>query len=190
MARIRLKGFGAIDWRTAAARQAFSFKAELVAALGGEADLSPQRRRLIDMAVRGAAARPHRRLGPRETEKQSVVNGLTVLVQRQALAEHRAKLLDRLGLDRVPQKVKSLEGRATGAADDRFTPGVTTVAQAPRSRGASDRMRPASYSAQRSYASSVPRSIGSSTSPAVPAYSQIVNTFSAAAGALRSTESL
>jgi hypothetical protein len=51
---------------------------------------------------------------------------LPVLVQRQALADHLARLLDRLGLDRVPQPVQSLEeiaaelvqqqDRPTGAA--------------------------------------------------------------------------
>jgi hypothetical protein len=46
-------------------------------------------------------------------QQQSLVNGRTrslvpVLTQRQALAEHLAKLLDRLGLDRVRAKAKTL----------------------------------------------------------------------------------
>jgi hypothetical protein len=46
------RGFKAIHRRIAAAREAFACKTELVSALGGEADLTPQRRRLIDVAVR------------------------------------------------------------------------------------------------------------------------------------------
>jgi hypothetical protein len=48
------------------------------------------------------------------TEQPSLVNHrsrsvLPALVQRQSLADHLARLLDRLGFDRVPQKVVSLE---------------------------------------------------------------------------------
>jgi hypothetical protein len=47
--RVKLRGFGAIDRRTVGARLALAFKSDLVAALGGEADLSPQRRKLVDL---------------------------------------------------------------------------------------------------------------------------------------------
>jgi hypothetical protein len=52
MVRVKLRGFTAIDGRTAGARTAIAFKRELISALGGEADLSPQRRQLVDLAVR------------------------------------------------------------------------------------------------------------------------------------------
>jgi hypothetical protein len=112
MARINLRGFQAIDRRTAAARASLAFKAELVSALGGEADLSPQRRRLIDMAVRAALLLDH--IDAWLFEQRSLVNlrtrsMLPVLQQRQALADHLARLLDRLGLERVPNRVQSLE---------------------------------------------------------------------------------
>ena len=59
MVRIKLAGFGAIDRRTAAARATLAFKHELIAALGGEAGLSPQRRKLIDLAARASLLLDH-----------------------------------------------------------------------------------------------------------------------------------
>jgi hypothetical protein len=52
MARISLRGYKAIDRRTVAAREMLAFRDEIVSALGGEAELSPQRRRLVDLAAR------------------------------------------------------------------------------------------------------------------------------------------
>ena len=111
MARIRLRGFNAIDRRTAAARETLAFRGELIAALGGEAQLSPQRRKLVDMAVRAALLVDH--VDAWLFEQRSLVNArartlLPVLVQRQALADHLARLLDKLGLDRMPQKITDL----------------------------------------------------------------------------------
>ena len=40
MVRVRLRGFRAVDGRTMAAREALAFRDELIAALGGEADLA------------------------------------------------------------------------------------------------------------------------------------------------------
>src|SRR5215813_10129713 len=107
MARIKLRGFSAIDRRTAAARATLAFKHELIAALGGEAGLSPQRRKLIDLAARASLLLNH--VDAWLFEQRSLVNAraktlLPVLVQRQALADHLTRLLDKLGLDRVPQK--------------------------------------------------------------------------------------
>src|SRR4029453_12505275 len=51
-ARVRLRGLAAIDMRTVAAREMLTFRDELVAALGGDPELSPQRRKLIDLAAR------------------------------------------------------------------------------------------------------------------------------------------
>jgi hypothetical protein len=111
MVRVKLRGFKAIDRRMAAAREAFAFRSELVSALGGDADLSPQRRRLIDMAVRAALLLDH--VDAWLFEQQCLVNQRTrtllpVLSQRQSIADHLARLLDRLGLDRVPQRVQAL----------------------------------------------------------------------------------
>jgi hypothetical protein len=87
------------------------FRRELAAALGGEAALSPQRRRLVDMTARAALYVDH--LDAWLVGQRSLVNARTrsllpALVQRQALADHLARLLDRLGLDRVPQRTETL----------------------------------------------------------------------------------
>jgi hypothetical protein len=58
-ARIRLHGFAELDRRTVGARAMLAFRDELVSALGGDADLSPQRRKLVDLAVRAAAYLDH-----------------------------------------------------------------------------------------------------------------------------------
>ncbi len=51
-------------------------------------------------------------------EQRSLVNAraktlLPVLVQRQAIADHLARLLDKLGLDRMPKKVPALDAYVT-----------------------------------------------------------------------------
>lgn len=72
MARVRLRGFAAIDRRTAGARVALAFKHELIASLGGEADLSPQRRKLVDMTARAALLLDH--VDAWLVEQRSLVN--------------------------------------------------------------------------------------------------------------------
>ena len=111
MARIKLRGFGTIDRRTAAAREQLALRRELANALGGESNLSPQRRKLIDMAARASLLLDH--VDAWLFQQRSLVNAraktlLPVLVQRQALADHLIRLLDKLGLDRVQQKVTDL----------------------------------------------------------------------------------
>ncbi|PYN40705.1 MAG: hypothetical protein DMD95_21100 [Candidatus Rokuibacteriota bacterium] len=59
MVRVKLAGFSAIDRRTAAAREQLALRRELANALGGEADLTPQRRKLIDMAARASLLLDH-----------------------------------------------------------------------------------------------------------------------------------
>src|SRR5262252_6891529 len=107
-ARVRLRGLGAIDMRTVAAREMLAFRDELVAALGGDPELSPQQRKLIDLAARASLYLDH--LDAWLTEQKTLINRrsrsvLPVLLQRQTLAEHLARLLDKLGLDRVSPKV-------------------------------------------------------------------------------------
>src|SRR5207245_10664457 len=99
MVRVKLAGFNAIDRRTAAARETLAFRRELIAAQGGDAALSPQRRRLTDMAVRAALLLDH--VDAWLFRQRSLVNAraktlLPILVQRQALADHLTRLLDKL----------------------------------------------------------------------------------------------
>jgi hypothetical protein len=116
MTRVKLRGFRAIDRRTVAAREALAFRSELVAALGGEADLSPQRRRLVDMTARAALLLDHVDgwlVGQRSLVNPRAKALLPVLVQRQALADHLARLLEKVGLERVPRRIPTLDEYVT-----------------------------------------------------------------------------
>jgi hypothetical protein len=89
-----------------------AWRAELVAALGGEDQLSPQRRKLVEMTTRAALLLDH--VDSWLLQQRSLVNTrsrtlVPVLIQRQSLADHLARLLDKLGLDRVPTKVTTLD---------------------------------------------------------------------------------
>src|SRR5439155_20601741 len=99
MDRIKLRGFGTIDRRTAAAREQLALRRELANALRGESDLSPQRRKLIDMAARASLLLDH--VDAWLFRQRSLVNAraktlVPILVQRQALADHLMRLLDKL----------------------------------------------------------------------------------------------
>lgn len=74
-ARVKLRGLAAIDMRTVAARQMVTFRDDLVAALGGENDLSPQRRKLVEMTARVALFLDH--LDGWLAEQKSLVNHRT-----------------------------------------------------------------------------------------------------------------
>src|SRR2546422_9459458 len=91
MARIKLKAFQAIDRRTVAARETLAFKGELAAALGGEADLSPQRRKLVDMTARAALLLDH--VDAYLFEQRSLVNA-----RAKRSEEHTSELQSRLHL--------------------------------------------------------------------------------------------
>jgi len=111
-ARVKLRGFNAIDRRTAVARQTLAFRRELIAALGGEKQLSPQRLRVVELVARAALFLDH--LDGFLVEQKSLVNHrsrsvIPALLQRQAIADHLAKLLDKLGLDCVPEPEQTLE---------------------------------------------------------------------------------
>jgi hypothetical protein len=87
------------------------FRDELVAALGGDAELSPQRRKLVDLATRASLYLDH--LDAWLAAQQTLINRrsrtvLPVLLQRQSIADHLAKLLDRIGLDRAAPKQVTL----------------------------------------------------------------------------------
>ncbi len=111
-ARVNLRALAAVDMRTVAAREMMAFRDELVAALGGDTELSPQRRKLVDLAVRVSLYLDH--LDAYLAEQKTLINRrsrsvVPVLLQRQTLADHMARLLDKLGLDRVPTKIDNLD---------------------------------------------------------------------------------
>ncbi len=109
--RVQLRGLAAIDMRTVAAREMLAFRDELIAALGGDTEVSPQQRKLVDLAARASLYLDH--LDAWLAGQQTLVNRrsrsvLPVLLQRQSIAEHLARLLDRLGLDRALAKAPTL----------------------------------------------------------------------------------
>src|SRR5437879_4964002 len=111
LVKVRLRGWAAIDRRTAAARAGIEFERELIASLGGESEVSPQRRQLVDMAVRAKLLLDH--IDRWLFEQEWIVNKRNrslapVVVQRGVLADHLLRVLDKLGLDRVAAKVPSL----------------------------------------------------------------------------------
>ncbi len=109
--RVALRGLAAIDMRTVAAREMLAFRDELIAALGGDTEVSPQQRKLVDLAARASLYLDH--IDAWLAGQKTLVNRrsrsvLPVLLQRQSLAEHLARLLDRLGLDRALAKTPTL----------------------------------------------------------------------------------
>jgi hypothetical protein len=138
MARVKLRGFAAIDRRTAAARALLDFRRDLICVLGGEVDLSPQRRRLIDMTARAALLLDH--VDAWIAEQRTIVNQRSralfpIVVQRTQLADHLARLLDKLGLERVPRKVPSLsEYLATRNGENAASGGALGSTGGPREK--------------------------------------------------------
>ena len=111
MTRVKVRGLAAIDQRTAAARSLLAWKAELLQDLGGEANVSSQKRALIDMAVRSKLFLDH--IDAFLLEQPSLVNKrarsvLPLVRERQALADSLARVLSQLGLDRQEKPAPSL----------------------------------------------------------------------------------
>jgi hypothetical protein len=105
--QIRLR---TLDMRTKAGQFAAARRQELVLALGGEDEITPQQRHLVDMIVAASAYLNHVDAFLFGQERLVSDAGLhPVLLQRQSVATHLARLLDQIGLDRVARKVDSLE---------------------------------------------------------------------------------
>jgi hypothetical protein len=109
-AQLRQIRLGTLDMRTKAGQLAAARRQELILALGGEDEITPQQRHLVDMIVAASAYLNH--VDGFLFGQESLVSdaGLhPVLLQRQSVATHLARLLDQIGLERVARKVDSLE---------------------------------------------------------------------------------
>jgi hypothetical protein len=109
---VKIQGLWEIDKRSLAARHLFRWKKQLVAALGGEGEISPQRMCLVDLAVRTRLFVES--LDAFLVGEKSLMNGkaksvLPVLMQRQTLADSLTKILKTLGLNRQHGKILSLK---------------------------------------------------------------------------------
>jgi hypothetical protein len=135
MVRVKLAGFNAIDRRTTAAREHLALRRELANALGGEAALTPQQRKLIDMAARASALLDH--VDAWLFQQPRLVNAraktlLPILVQRQALADHLMRLLDKLPVPEHAPGDINVQRAVVLLPDnhrDRLSPGGTTNGQ-------------------------------------------------------------
>lgn len=109
-ARVKVRGLGAIDRRTAAARELITWRAALIADLGGEARLTAAKRALVDVAARSRLFLEH--VDAALLERSSLVTRrhrlLPLLEQRQRLADQLARALDQLGLERAPERQPSV----------------------------------------------------------------------------------
>jgi len=107
-----VRGLGAIDGRTAAARGLLDWRRELLDDLGGEVAVSAQQRALVEMATRTRLYVDH--VDAYLMEQASLVNGrkrslIPVLRERQALVDSLARLLGQLGLERTVKPTVSLD---------------------------------------------------------------------------------
>ena len=110
-ARVKLRGLGTVDRRTAAARDLIAFREELERDLGGRDNLSAQQLALVNLATRARLLLDH--VDAWIFEQKSLVNSraralLPVVKERQGLAEHLARVLGQLGLERRARPVATL----------------------------------------------------------------------------------
>jgi hypothetical protein len=111
-ARIQLRGLHAIDKRCGAAKHLISWKAELVAALGGSENISPMKMTVIEEATRTAAYFNH--IDEFLLSLESVIDRRAkklrpIVESRMRIGEHLMRQLDRLGLEREPKPISALE---------------------------------------------------------------------------------
>jgi hypothetical protein len=112
MSKVSSRGLTALDQRSAGARALMEWKRELVADLGGEANLTSQRRTLVELAVR------HRlfldEIDQWLMSQSSLVNkrrrsALPILSTRMQLSDALTRLLTTLGLNRQEPPPPSLQ---------------------------------------------------------------------------------
>lgn len=109
--RVRTRGLDALDRRSGAARDLVAWKEELVSALGGAANITPQENALIEMIVRQRIFIDHVDgfLLSQETlvvkKKRAII---PVLRERQSLVDSFARLLGQLGMKRREKPIPSL----------------------------------------------------------------------------------
>ena len=110
-ARVKVRGLGAIDERTAAAQALLAWRRELVADLGGEEVVSAQQQALVELAVRTRLYVDS--LDAWIMEQPSLVNARKravhpILLQRQQLADALARYMTQLGLECRVKEVRDL----------------------------------------------------------------------------------
>lgn len=98
--RIRLDGFDAVKLQTNAAKNALRFRDELTSALGGADEITPQRAKLVELAARSSMLLDHVDHWIFSSEPMVTPQVMSVVAQRQGIANHLMKVIQSLGLDR------------------------------------------------------------------------------------------
>jgi hypothetical protein len=110
VAKIKMQGMRAIDRRSAGGRDVLHYRRDLISALGGEQNISPQRGHILEMAIRARAM-----LDVIDhwiwSQKSFVTKGALhpIVVQRQSIAKHFLDCLRELGLDRRAVDANTIE---------------------------------------------------------------------------------
>jgi hypothetical protein len=109
--RVKVRGLSAIDRRTSAARALLQWKAELLADLGGEANLSAQQRALVELSVRTRLYIDH--ADAWILAQDSIISKnrralFPIVTQRNQLVESFSRLMTMLGIKRQPKPIPSI----------------------------------------------------------------------------------
>jgi len=110
--RIQIQGFAAVDMRSAGGKQFFEWKEQLMRDLGGAANLSAQKRALVESASRSMLLLSH--VDAYLLAQPCLINKrdrclVPALLQRQEIATGLTRALSMLGLERVAPPVQSLQ---------------------------------------------------------------------------------
>lgn len=124
-ARVSVRGLGAVDMRTSAARTLFAWKEELLRDLGR--DLPAQKIALVELAVRTRLYIEH--LDAFLMSQPSLVNRrrksvIPALRERMSLVDSLGRILSQLGLERVPKPVPSLAAYLASRGNESDEPEV------------------------------------------------------------------
>lgn len=109
--KIQLRGLDTINKQTFAGRLLFEWRTGLTDALGGESNVTPQQKCLIDLACQSKAICDHVTAFIMEQESLVIKKRKTVIpivLQRAQLAAQLEKTLTTLGLNRVAKQLESL----------------------------------------------------------------------------------
>jgi hypothetical protein len=111
MVAIKTRDLRALDRRCAGYKALTEWKSEMIEALGGEANLTPQKKVIVDAIVRSKLFLDS--LDAFLLSQKSVVNArrravLPALMQRQTLVDGLSRLLRDVGLERAQKRIPTI----------------------------------------------------------------------------------
>lgn len=110
--RVKLRGMEAIDKRTGPARSMLEWRDQYIRDLGGPENVTAAKMKLVECAATTAALISH--ADAFLMEQPSVINRrkksfYPLVPQKQSLVDSLARLLNLIGLDRVPKPIPTLQ---------------------------------------------------------------------------------